>query len=251
MAMNRGTLSEVHRLAYLGAMEVPSYLPTRRLAGAKPSELCDWPKDQPVYASVTVNPSPVPPAVDQKAVLSRLQQELTPPSKSARSSRPEVLPVQTGARPRTPDGAKSSSNPVQFQLAMFQPRQDLLVLLPVHHMERSHMQLFRNILLALGISHPEMVPIENFRWPPAIPLGTRGLDDLTVASQTLQAMLEALRQQKSIRHIFFFDSDWSSQLFPAEVSAALSILVLPSLSDMLETADLKKQCWQQIRHLKA
>ena len=244
-------MNEVQRLQYLDAMGLDSYLPRRVLPGALPSVLCPWPAEVPVFADeqpVVATPAARHTAASgaavDKQVMSRLQQDLQGPARKQPATKTPVAPPPT-ATPPAPVSVQ------QFQLALFQPAAALMVLVPAQHLESRHLQLLKNILLAIQIKVDALVPVDNFIWPPRLQAGTKTMDSsISAARETLHALLEGHQLKSGLRQVLVFGGELATQLFPPEELKPLQVFPLPDLQHMLEDGEQKKITWQQIRVLK-
>jgi hypothetical protein len=247
---------EWQRLRYLQAMGLVSYIPRRILPGAKPSEQCDWPEGLAVFdtlADTLHKPDKASGSVDE-SVFARLQRDLAGKEKPASKRKDVSDDAAHDTKALQSVNPESRAELIQFQLTLFQPRPDLLLLVKAQEMESKHIQLLKNILFAIGIKQTELVPLDNFHWPPALRPSSgqavRGTNkNLPAAQETLHALLEGYQRKMDIKQILMFDQRLGNMLFPETVAKAFPLYVLPGLQDMLNDAHHKKICWQQIRHL--
>lgn len=241
--------AEARRLQYLKAMGVDSYVSRQVLPGALPSVVYDWP-DEPL--SDCVSPG-VPLAPADKNILSRLQQDLgVSPRKGPVAVRQAAADLP--APNVVPANVIPAHSVLQFQLAIFQPVKTVLILVPAHNVDVAHLQLLKNILLALTVKIDELVPVDNFTWPPRVSGTVKVNPTLESAQETLHALLEGYQLKSGIKNILVFAGGLAEKIFPVEALEHLAmknldLVCLPELQQMLEDGQHKKITWQKIRHL--
>jgi len=253
-------MNEVQRLAYLNAMDVISYIPRVNLPGAKPSMLCDL-----TDCAVLLDMAPALTAnISQehkvgKESLTQLQSGLA--TNKVATAVPVSAAVQVPTKNNIVKDAAQIN--VRFHWVIFQPVQELLILLPAAHQENSCMQLLKNILSAIDIKYSAIAPLENFVWPPALPASVNLApvsNSLGDARETVQALLEGYqlkqqRLQQPLRNILVFDDNLGRTLFNDMIIPELPIRILPSLQVMSvsspeKIAEAKRITWQKLKDLK-
>jgi len=235
---------ELRRLQYLEAMGIETYVARQILPGALPSVVFDWP--EPASApSQTVSDS----MLADKSALQKLQQDLgsvprkvPAANKTASMPAPNVVPVK-----RSPDEA----GVVQFQLAIFQPARELLILVPAQHTDVVHLQLLKSILWAITVKPESLVPTDNFVWPPRVTNVIKTKLDFHAAQETLQAFLEGYQMKSGIKNVLVFAGVLAEKLFTPNTAvdqplADLNVFSLPDLQQMLQDSAYKKITWQKI-----
>lgn len=257
-------MNEVSRLQYLQALGVESYIPVRVLPGALPSVLCEWPSEFPVFSSDSDGSSIIkdkaPAAVQSadKVSLNRLQQDLSPQRKTTASQTAvvannvatNVVAKQAVADPVT----AASESSALLHLALFQPVKDLLILVPAPHTDHAHLQLLRNILLALGVKVQGVSPADNFIWPPRVKTGIKIDSSFAAAQETLYSWLEGHQIKTNAEQLLVFAGEMAEKWFPPALCpqqqlGKLRVYALPDLQQMLTDGRHKKTTWERIRHL--
>lgn len=238
---------EIRRLQYLEAMGVESYIPRQALPGGLASVEFDGQKSfaEPLAAVPNV-------MIADKSALQKLQQDLGSPQRKVPAAQKIIDgSALTGAPVNIP---RVTAEVVQFQLAIFQPVREFLVLVPAQHTDTVHLQLLKNILLAIAVKSDNLIPVDNFVWPPRVTGGANINRGFQAVQETLQALLEGYQLKSGIKHVLFFAGTLADKLFPAEMTAdqmltRLNVLTLPDLQQMLEDGAHKKITWQKIRSL--
>jgi len=237
MPSNEAFDQEVRRLQYLEAMGADSYIPRHILPGALPSFVFEWPELSAAPISKVSDTT-----VADKHALLKLQQDLGSPQRKVPAGAKVVnVPVPNALSAKT----SSLTSVMQFQLAIFQPVRDLLVLVPAQHTDAVHLQLLKNILLAISVKSDHLVPLDNFVWPPRIAGAVKINSDLEAAQETLHSLLEGYQLKYHTKQVLAFAGTLAERLFPVETS----VLCLPDLQQMLEDGAYKKITWQKIRSL--
>jgi len=238
MSMSESVDKEIQRLQYLEAMGIDSYIPRRTLPGALPSVVFDWPESSVVPISRASDT-----AIADKHALQKLQQDLgalqrkgPAENKAKHTPAPHVAPAKISS---------TAAGVLQFQLAIFQPAQDVLVLIPAQHTDAVHLQLLRNILLAISVKTDQLVPLDNFIWPPRVAGAVKINSALGAAQETLHSLLEGYQLKYHTKQVLVFAGALAEKLFPVEAN----VLCLPDLQQMLEDGAYKKITWQKIRSL--
>lgn len=238
MPSNEAFEKEIRRLQYLEAMGVDSYIPRQVLPGALPSVVLDWP--EPSVAPLSTVSST---AVADKNALQKLQQDLGVPQRKGPAASRDVNVTTPNAVPAKTSSATASV--MQCQLAIFQPVHDLLVLVPAQHTHAVHLQLLKNILLAIAVKTDHLVPLDNFIWPPRVVGPVKINPALEAAQETLHSLLEGYQLKYHTKNILVFAGALAERLFPTEAN----VLCLPDLQQMLEDGAYKKITWHKIRSL--
>jgi len=282
-------MNEVQRMQYLDALGIDSFMPRRILPNAPSLRLCEpvtsgapaTPRETvsaakgalPIAASQAgtaasvVQPAAEPqasPAVAAVAAIEPVPAKVTP----AVLEQVAAVTEQVQAEPKT---AKAVVPTPRFSLSLWQIGEQLLVIDSRQPQQALPTEsLLNNILLALNFPAGPLPSAHVVRWPiMENRFETQGADE---ARGMLSALIAARLETQPAKHLLLMGEEACHYILPSdeladtqaeslsklqgrlltvpELAAGLPVIVVPSLTAMLQEPELKAITWQAIQPLR-
>jgi len=282
-------MNEVQRMQYLDALGIDSFMPRRILPNAPALRLCVPVTSgaaatsletvsaaqgaSPIAASQAgtpasvVQPAPEPqasPAVDAVAAIEPVPAKVTP----AVLEQVAAVTEQVQAEPKM---SKAVVPTPRFSLSLWQVGEQLLVIDSRQPQQALPTEsLLSNILLALDFPAGPLPSAHVVRWPiMENRFETQGADE---ARGMLSALIAARLETQPAKHLLLMGEEACHYILPSdeladtqaqslsqlqgrlltvpELAAGLPVIVLPSLTAMLQEPELKAITWQAIQPLR-
>jgi hypothetical protein len=228
-------------------------------------------KDLPVVAPAAAQVSGVAPEIGQSGGADKQRRSMaelvniglgdkppkvTTPSESPESEAQTLIPQQE-SKPAKAETLQSAED-INLKFALWQASEKLLVCSSIDEQlpDPSQILLLDNILLAMGQGYGPLPQMEMVEWPPHANM--KG-DEAEVRGY-LATMLKARIDSKGIQLVLLLGDPASQWLLNEQQRGAVSngqvdilgqvtALLVPSLQDMIDKPECKRQTWQTIRYL--
>jgi hypothetical protein len=241
-------LSEAQRHFLLQAMGIQRYC--LRAAAAEPS-LAEEPVATPVTEPADTAERPLPPRIELEAAVPAAN---LAPTLSSAPTAPSAPAASTNKPLAAPRPAAAVGNSMSFQLLLLQTDRRLAVCVAIPQrpqtvLERSELQLLRNLLQWLGCRLLAEAPSRPFNWP----LPGLGVTDAGHAGQALLGFLTQAQQDLGFSRLLVLGHASLAALEGVLVAAAAGWQgwYAPGLADMLQQPALKREVWQRLQTLHA
>ncbi|MCB1615739.1 MAG: hypothetical protein KDI30_06975 [Pseudomonadales bacterium] len=161
---------------------------------------------------------------------------------------PSIPGIPSGQKPQAEVALETQrEEPVicqsAFQLSLFQPVPDVLLLNNSKHLGGAHFHLIKAIFFALQKPLDMVAPVRQFEWQPS----ADGANLRLAAQERLLAFLEVCQEHYNSRYLFVMGDDIRALLTPEPVfSSTITTVFLPSLQALISSPVLKKQVWERL-----
>ncbi len=213
--------------------------------------------------SVTVESVATGQAAGKKSpVAARINIDFESPAQSKKSSKSSAKiapqPVdQTTAAAGQNRAAELAAELIEVQFSLWQPNAEVLVCSAVEGAlaDAEQMQLLTNILNALGAAVSRLPQMELVEWPPY----ANAEGDEKDVREFLSTLLQARLSTRPVTYLLLMGEAAADWLLSAEqragskgygqlaLSAGVTALMVPSLSAMIATPQLKADAWQVLK----
>ncbi len=145
---------------------------------------------------------------------------------------------------------------IEVKLALWQPTEEVLVCCSIEEAlpDPVQTQLLSNILIAMGQGDGKLAQCEIAQWPPFENM-TGGKEE---AREFIATLLSARLDSSDIKLVLIFGSAGAQWILSekqkdsvkdgnVELSAGVAAIVIPSLGEMIERPELKREAWQRLQ----
>ena len=145
---------------------------------------------------------------------------------------------------------------IEVKLALWQPTEEVLVCCSIEEAlpDPVQTQLLSNILIAMGQGDGKLAQCEIAQWPPFENM-TGGKDE---AREFIATLLSARLDSSDTKLVLIFGSTGAQWILSekqkdsvkdgnVELSAGVAAIIIPSLGEMIERPELKREAWQRLQ----
>jgi hypothetical protein len=145
---------------------------------------------------------------------------------------------------------------IEVKFALWQPTEGVLVCCSIEEAlpDPVQTQLLSNILIAMGQGDGKLAQCEIAQWPPFENM-TGGKEE---AREFIATLLSARLDSSDIKLVLIFGSAGAQWILSekqkgsvkdgnVELSAGVAAIIIPSLGEMIERPELKRETWQRLQ----
>ena len=233
-------MEEVLRHQYLKSLGVVEYIPRDLVLDVE---------------EPNSNPLDTPSASDSAGAREKLLELHSDDSGSIEESKNQKSVASVSAIPSAVISEDNISD-IEVKLALWQPTEEVLVCCSIEEAlpDPVQTQLLSNILIAMGQGDGKLAQCEIAQWPPFENM-TGGKDE---AREFIATLLSARLDSSDINLVLIFGSAGAQWILSekqkdsvkdgnVELSAGVAAIIIPSLGEMIERPELKREAWQRLQ----
>ncbi len=160
---------------------------------------------------------------------------------------------------RSVEISEDNVSDIEVKLALWQPTEEILVCCSIEEAlpDPVQTQLLSNILIAMGQGDGRLAQCEIAQWPPFENM-TGGKEE---AREFIATLLSARLDSSDTKLVLIFGSAGAQWILSekekdsvkdgnVELSKGVAAIIIPSLGEMIEDPELKREAWQRLQSWK-